>query len=611
MIGALLRRWRWCSALLCLSALSFGMDADASPPGSLPKLETVAEQAFADTTQLRQALMTELRRGVAELKLPDMPSPYFAAATVVDEVGMTADAILGALRQCHPFRNRSLSIEVRVGGYGFDDSNFLGGEPPGAPVRIGWNADTTSLRRAVWLAMDAEYKRAAASYEAKRAARAARATVSAMPASFARVAPVRSVDSTVPNLTSQARLEDLARTLSGVFRDAELIQESGAVVSTIQSRRTLVTTEGTEIVDTRALTVVVAWGAVQAPDGMWLRHHVMYQAESPEALPPLSTMTQGIREVIGKLAALRTAPLVDNYTGPVLFEGRAGAQLVEHLFASQLSGTPAPEVPPNLASPSPTLQARLGLRVLPSGFSVTDDATLTEYGGQPLLGHYRFDDEGVPAERLEIVRRGRLTTLPMSRTPSQDVTASNGHGRFGYAAVAAGSASNLFVSASSGVSRAQLRRGLLEAARKEELPAAIIIRELEEPFVALLGGGQGRVASIPRPGTVPRALMAYRIHTNGREELVRGATFDSLDLKVLRDLSAASRDRALSHSVAHALRAATESGALAASGMSIVSPDLLLREVDVLRERSPQPRLPLLESPRNQALVTEQSPSSR
>ena len=43
---------------------------------------------------------------------------------------------------------------------------------------------------------------------------------------------------------------------------------------------------------------------------------------------------------------------------------------------------------------------RVGTRVLPANVSLVDDPTMKEFQGQPLLGNYDMDDEGVKAQRV-------------------------------------------------------------------------------------------------------------------------------------------------------------------------------------------------------------------
>src|ERR1700732_332030 len=67
-------------------------------------------------------------------------------------------------------------------------------------------------------------------------------------------------------------------------------------------------------------------------------------------------------------------------------------------------------------------------RVLPDFLSVVSDPTLSAYCGEPLLGHYENDDEGVPAQRVSVIDKGNLVNYLIGREPIRDFPASNGHG---------------------------------------------------------------------------------------------------------------------------------------------------------------------------------------
>ena len=56
----------------------------------------------------------------------------------------------------------------------------------------------------------------------------------------------------------------------------------------------------------------------------------------------------------------------------------------------------------------------------PPSVSLVDDPTMKEFKGQPLLGSYDVDDEGVKAQRVTLVDNGILKGLLMSRRPGPD-----------------------------------------------------------------------------------------------------------------------------------------------------------------------------------------------
>src|SRR5262249_58431810 len=76
------------------------------------------------------------------------------------------------------------------------------------------------------------------------------------------------------------------------------------------------------------------------------------------------------------------------------------------------------------------LAGKLGQRVAAPTLSLVDDPLLASGPGKaPLLGNYRVDDEGVPAQRVSLIEQGVLKSLLMSRTPRKQIARSNGHGR--------------------------------------------------------------------------------------------------------------------------------------------------------------------------------------
>jgi len=65
---------------------------------------------------------------------------------------------------------------------------------------------------------------------------------------------------------------------------------------------------------------------------------------------------------------------------------------------------------------------------------VFDDPAQSQLGSQELIGHYKVDDQGVPAQRVSLIEGRRVGTLLMSRRPTKELPRSNGHGRSGFRA---------------------------------------------------------------------------------------------------------------------------------------------------------------------------------
>ena len=103
----------------------------------------------------------------------------------------------------------------------------------------------------------------------------------------------------------------------------------------------------------------------------------------PEA--ELTTAARGVGEMVMKIAA---APMGENYSGPVLFEGVALAQMMAEVLGRNLHIARKVVAPRGMPSGTAVteLEGRRGVRIMPEFFDVTDDPTL------PLFGHEEVDD---------------------------------------------------------------------------------------------------------------------------------------------------------------------------------------------------------------------------
>jgi TldD protein len=586
---------RWLLALACSAGLALAptVSAQAQPAAAAT---APAKAPFGSSEVLRRAMRDELQRGLSGISLPDMPKPYYISAALTDHDLRQVSASLGSVQTSIQRRWRHLQVGVRVGDYDFDNSNFMGGGPPTWSSQIPFEDDYEVLRRACWLLIDASYKTATSAYEAKRARRADESQDDDRPPSFTRTQARQSVRDDALALSAQDAYVTLAKSLSAALRDVPEIQDSGVMIVASTSRRTFVTTEGSDVVEPRAVFSIVAWAVTQAADGMMLVDYETFHAPRYEALPSTEDMLAAVQAIGQRLRQARTAPVADNYSGPVLFEGIAAAQLIEHLFASHLSGTPPPETPMGASPEQNPLAGRVGWGVLPRGFSVVDDPGLDRFRGTALIGGYQFDDEGVPAERVELVRDGKLRQLLMSRTPSKEFKSSNGHGRSGFMGTVTGQVSNLVVRAR-GVSRRALRARLLREVRREGLPYGLVVRRLDDPIATAMAWARTREFRPGMGGSLPNPVLVYKVLPDGTEERLRGASLHSIQTDDLRDILAASRSVTVHQSGGLAAVAGLLGHSGMGSGVSIVAPDLLLRKASVRKPTAPHRKPPILPRP--------------
>ena len=115
----------------------------------------------------------------------------------------------------------------------------------------------------------------------------------------------------------------------------------------------------------------------QTDDGTVLRDSFSIVKNSLQDMPPVSELVARTRELAARLTVERTAPIGEEYTGPVLIEGEASAELIAQALVPLMLARRAPDADnprtAQLAQSQVTpFLTRIGLRVLSDAFSVSD-----------------------------------------------------------------------------------------------------------------------------------------------------------------------------------------------------------------------------------------------
>jgi len=527
------------------------------------------------------AMQRELGRATRELALPNAPRAYYVGYWVVDEAARSVEATLGTLVSDTFDRDRFVKVEVRVGSRAADNSNMGSAAADGdfvkeaellAPRPTSVDDDELAIRRDLWLATDAAYKGAVEALERKHAEKQSEiAARGEIPSFSTDVSSTRIVEDPPEKEPSDPR--DLARRVSAVFRTFPELQKTSVRIVETRVRRRFLSSDGGLVVEPSRFAGVELDCRTQAPDGMSLSRSSFLPASDGGQVAEAQAVSEA-RRVASQLVELRTAKTATDYSGPVLFEGKAAAQLVYELLGESLSGTPPPDTS-DLESP---LSRKLGKRILPPGFNVVDDPTLVSWGAMPLLGHYFVDDEGIAAERTILAEDGRLRSFLMSRAPREELARSNGHGRSGLVGWARGRVGNLVVSVKNGLSRSALRSRFLRAVRDEDAEFGVVIEELAPRTSASSGE------------LMPNAEVAYRVDLDGTETLLRGVELAPMSVRDLRDVLAAGRDEGVYDFVVE------NDGGLDLPG-SVVAPALLFEEVEIRGPTTPNKRPPIVPMP--------------
>jgi hypothetical protein len=550
--------------------------------------------AALDSDVIFKALNDELQRSMT-LRLEDLDSPYFIQYAVDDTVLERMAASYGALTRSEPSRSRTLQTQLRAGAPELDNSNFVGGR--GGFGRRGASElplddDYTALRQAIWRATDSHYKGAVETLTQKRGYLKDR-TIEDRPHDFTKAAVVTSIQEQVTLSFDRPAWEDYLRRVSAKFAEHRHIQSSEARLTAGVENRYLLNSEGARLRYGLSEALLRVSAEAQAADGERLSDQLVYFAATPAQLPPIDRVLADVQVLADRLAQLLRAPVLKDYTGPVLIDEAAAPQLFRQLLSRGIAGQVDPVGFPRRNVPgTEDLEKRLGKRVLPTSFHVYDDPRLREFQGTPLAGHYLFDDEGVPAERVEIVAHGKLQGMVMSRTPTRRFTQSNGHGRRGSGEAPRSTIGCLYIESADAKSPAALKQALRKAADDEGLEFGLCVSALRSrdsgdasAFRFARSGGSGRGVGDP--------VFLHKVYVaDGREELVRGCEFRSLDERNLRRILASGNVFFVDN---HAVSSTPSS--------SVIAPAILLEEAELSRIDRESEKKPILEAPHARVAV--------
>lgn len=547
---------------------------------------------------LGRAMRDELARSMTELRLDTLPKPYFVAYRLDDVETAEAAATLGSLVRGRDSRTRHLRVELRVGDYEFDNTNFVGmGGGPAFSMLAGLRGGALlplddqyqEVRRQLWLATDGAYKRAVEQLAQKRAALQNQTRTEQLP-DFAKEPPAVITDVVPAPPLDRAAAEALVRGLSAAFRAFPEVYSSGVSWSAGVARTRYLNSEGSAFTRSSPWLVLGIGASTQAVDGMPLGDAIAFYGGTPSDLPTRESLLDSVRALATRLTRLRQTPVAELYNGPVLFEGDAAAELFNELFAPRLvasrrpiAGNPMMEQFAARAE-TPFLD-QIGGRVLPTFLSAVDNPTLTSFEGH-FIGGYHVDDDAVPARETRLVDHGILKTLLSTRVPVRGIAHSSGN-RWGAGPVV----SNLVVTVDSGASDQALRADLLKRAAARGRGYAIVVRRLNAT-IGDMGDDDSDTPAL-------HAAVAVKLFPDGHEEPIRNASVSGLTAASFKSIVAASQSRTVYTSPFHSVGGMNLQMASAGLGYaaSYVMPSLLFEDVTVKGPSGDLPKPPLSSPP--------------
>ena len=539
------------------------------------------KSATAQTPVLLDAMTAELHRAFSSLgKAGDdkQVPPYFLSYSVGDAEMVSIRAQYGALVDSSSNHARVADIQVRLGDPKLDNTH---GSHRGSAVNsleLPLVDDRQALARTLWLATNTGYSNALDNYLRVKTEAQVRAKEEDSSPDFSQEAPQVSIGKAAPRVVvDRASWEKRVTGLSKIFREYPDVYQNVVMLSVENETDYYASSEGSQVVSPHVQARLVVFAVTRAEDGMDLFRAQTFEAETAAELPKQPELEAAIRDLGKSLEALRQAPVTEPFDGPVILSGRASAVFFHEVLGHRLEGQRQ-----RGEEEGQTFTKELNKAVLPSFLSVADDPTISRFGNTWLSGNYDYDDEGQKARRVELIQDGVLKTFLMSRLPIASFSSSNGHGRGQTGRMPTGRQGNLIVSSTKSVPEAELKKQLIEEAKKQGKPYGLYFEDISSGFAVTTRSSPQAFQVIP--------LVVYRVYVDGRpDELVRGVSIVGTPLAAMKRILATGDKSEVFNGECGA-----ESGTVP---VSAVAPAMLLSEMETQRQPQGTSRPPILAIP--------------
>ena len=316
---------------------------------------------------------------------------------------------------------------------------------------------------------------------------------------------------------------------------------------------------------------------VLADDGMELPLYKNYFVTELKELPKDEIVLADIDKMIKTLEKLKTAAVVDPYSGPALLSGEATGVFFHEIFGHRVEAARMKS-----ENDAQTFKNKVGEQVLNKNLSVIFDPTIATYKGFKLSGGYNYDDEGVKSQQVSVVSKGVLTGFLTNRTPIEGFAKSNGHGRAQIGQQPVTRQSNLIVESEQMFTAAELRTQFIDELKRQNL-------EFGFYFKAVSGGFTNTNRIQPNAFNVT-PLEVYKVFANGNpDELVRGINLVGTPLAMFSEIEAVGGE--LGQFVG---TCGAESGGVPVSS---VCPMMMVKKIEIQKKQKSGNSKPILDRP--------------
>ena len=530
--------------------------------------------------KLTGILTNELMRNFEVMKQLDVPV-YYISLRVEDSESYNITGSNGAVTQNRYQKGRAMAITMRVGSPAFDNMHYSGNMQNIKRVALPDTDIEEEIKLSLWRALQQAYSEAKDKLQSNFTEQTTRPAEEDKSPDFSIEKASKYYEKPVPFSDlgfDENEFINKTNELSKVLSDNRDVLINFVNVTSNLTRGYFIDTDGASVVQNNPSIRIYLGGYVMADDGMMLQDYRTYFGKKVADLPDSEKILSDARELSQNLSTLKKSPKIDSYIGPVILSGEVSGVFFHEFFGHRVEGARMKS-----GMDAQTLKKKIGETVLPQRLSVTFDPTRSKYGNSILSGDYKYDDEGVRGQKVEVIKNGVLTGFLMSRIPIEGFSKSNGHGRGVLNAGTETRQSNMIIESTKPVTAKEMHEMFVEELKKRGLKFGYRIEKVS--------GGLTMTSSASANAFYLNPLIVYRVYVDGRpEEMVRGINIVGTPLNAFSQILAETSEHAIFNGMCGAL-----SGSVP---VSAVAPAMLIKELEFQKTGDSQKMDPfILERP--------------
>lgn len=527
-----------------------------------------------------EILKSELNREFEILK-EQKPAVYYLDYRVDETKFFMLSANFGNISRIDSSFSRVFSPNMRVGSSQFDNTHIIKGDGNQLQFKscdfpIEDNED--AIRQTVWRETDSFYKTLRTSYQSKM--NKIKLESENLVDDFYASNPVTFVEDRLNFALTNAQIESLkntAKQATALFLSDTDMMSGGITYIFELKRKYFVSSEGQSMAQNSPSVRVFINGSIRSKEGNEIPLYKSLYSSNINEFASHDSIVSLTSELVTKLTELKEAPLAEPFTGPAILSPEASGVFFHEIFGHRVEGHRLKD-----ETDAQTFKNKVGAKVLPKTFSVTFDPQIKKYKGCDLNGYYKYDDQGIEGQRVEVVKKGMLNDFLMCRTPIEGFGTSNGHGRGDIRRGSVSRQSNMFITTSKPYSEKEMRAKLIKACKKQDLEYGYYIKNVRGGFTST-----GRY--MPNAFNVTPTEV-YKVFADGRpDELVRGVDLVGTPLAMFSTITAAGDDWGIFNGTCGA-----ESGGVP---VATISPSIFVEKVETQKKYQRFSNGPLLVPP--------------